>query len=119
MIVCRRDTVSASTLAQSGFKNSLDLSFQRLERELLRSRSTGNFLRVLALALGEQLAHHPRARARVAKPVDVETRGELLVQDGLQLPGSQIARGIVSRSAVHTGSGLVVVVARGAGDNRK
>ena len=89
-----------------------------MERELLRSRPAGNFLRVLALALCEQLAHHPRARARVAKPVDVETRGELLVQDGLQLPRSQIARRIVSRIDVHEGVGLVVLEARGTAEKR-
>src|SRR4051812_397984 len=118
MIACRRDTVSASTLAQSGLKQTLDLSYEGIEGELLGSGACRDLLRVLALSLREQLTHHPRPRARIAKPVDVETRGELLVQYGLQLPRSQVPRRVVSRIDINEGIGSVVLEPRGTGEKR-
>src|SRR6185436_9753389 len=97
MISRRRVTVSASALFQSGFKERLDFPDQRLERQLLHAGARGDLFGVLALTLRKQLAHDPWPGARVAEPVYVEAGSQLLVQDGLQLPGPQISRGIIPR----------------------
>src|SRR4030088_2689524 len=90
-------TVSAPTLCQSGLKQRLYLSNQRLERERPTADAGRNLFRRLALSVREQLPHHPRPGARIPEPVDVESRRQLLVEHRLELPRPEIARRIVSR----------------------
>src|SRR5437868_4287101 len=109
MIAWSCNTVSLSTLDQSGFKKSLDFPNQRLEGEFVRAGAGGDLLRVLTLALGEQLVLYPRSRAWIAKPVHVEARRQLLIQYRLELPRSEIPRGVESRIDIDERVGRIVL----------
>src|SRR4051812_7613831 len=101
IMVWSLEMVSALALSQSGLKQTLDLSHQRGEGETVSTGARRDLVSVLALALGEQLARHPRTRAGVSEPVDVELRGQLFVQHGLQLPRAKISRRIEARIDIH------------------
>src|SRR6185503_3159057 len=116
MISRRRVTVSASALFQSGFKERLDFPDQRLERQLLHPGARGDLFSVFALTLRKQLARDPWSGARVPEPVDVEAGSQLLVQDGLQLPGPEISGGIVPWIDIHKRIGGIVFESGGIGE---
>src|SRR3954467_3336476 len=97
MIVWSLETVSALALSQSGLKQALDLSDQRRERQRGGASARGDFVGVLPLPLGEELADHPGTGARISEPVDVELRRQLFVEHRLKLPGPQIPRRIEAR----------------------
>src|SRR5256885_3927488 len=118
MILCSRSIVSARMRSWSGIEQRLDPPNQRIERKAIGSGASRDLLGTFTLSLREQLAHHPWPRARIARPIVVESRRQAFVQNRLQLPRAQIARGIKTRVHIDERIGSLVLETRRVAEQR-